>query len=53
MTVTLTEHKAIHLKGTCLNLLKCDRPKIREVAKVIGLMISSVPAVELSMLYYR
>ena len=53
MTVTLTKEKAIHLKGACLNLLKCDLPKIRDLAKVVGLMISSAPAVELSMLYYR
>jgi hypothetical protein len=54
MTVRLTKDKADTLKAACQTLLKRNQSiRIREVAKVIGMMIASSPAVELCMLYYR
>ena len=53
MTVRLTPEKAQHLREECTELLNTQRPTIRAVAKVIGLMESSAPAVELCMLFYR
>lgn len=53
MTVTLTKEKSMFLKQSCLELLSSAFPSIRCVARVIGLMISSAPAIELAMLYYR
>ena len=53
MTVKLTPEKANHLRQACIKLLNTQHPTIRVVAQVIGLMVSSAPAVELCMLFYR
>ena len=53
MTIKLTPEKANHLREACLKLLNTQHPTIRDVAQVIGLMVSSAPAVELCMLFYR
>ena len=53
MTVRLAPDKAKELRGTCVKLLNTQHPTIRDVARVIGLMISNVPAVELCMFFYR
>lgn len=53
MTVKLTPEKANHLRQACIKLLNTQHPTIRDVAQVIGLMVSSAPAVELCMLFYR
>ena len=41
------------LKDACAHLLKANTCKIRAVAKVIGLMISSAPTVQMAMPFYR
>lgn len=53
MTVKLSPDKANHLQEACTKLLNTQHPTIRDVAQVIGLMVSSAPAVELCMLFYR
>ena len=53
MTVQLTPAKANHLREACTKLLNAQHPTIRDVAQVIGLMVSSAPAIELCMLFYR
>ena len=53
MTVKLTPDKANRLRETCTKLLNTQHPTIRDVAQVLGLMVSSAPAVELCMLFYR
>ena len=53
MTVTLTEGKTQKLKTLVLNLLRIDKPTIRYLAKVIGTIISCVPAAILGPLFYR
>ena len=51
--VTLTEEKKQKLKTLVLNLLRIDKPTIRYLAKVIGTIISCVPAAILGPLFYR
>ena len=41
MTIRLPPRKAITVKQTCENLLNQSNPTIREVARVIGLLVSS------------
>ena len=53
MTVTLTEGKTQKLKTLVLNLLRIDKPIIRYLAKVIGTIISCVPAAILGPLFHR
>ena len=53
MTVSLTPEKAKKLKGVVTRLLKCNRPIIREVAQVIGLIISTFPGVMYGPLHFR
>ena len=53
MTVALPEEKLIKLKEQILSL--CEKPQfsIRELAHVIGLIVSSFPALKPARLYYR
>ena len=44
MTVQLTPAKANHLREACTKLLNAQHPTIRDVAQVIGLLVSSAPA---------
>ena len=53
MTVKLTEDKATSLKHTCQNLLHQKSATIREVARVIGKLVSSFPGTMHGPLYYR
>ena len=54
MLITLTEEKALKLKQACLSLMNSKhRINIREVAQVLGLIVSSFPGVEYGPLYYR
>ena len=53
MTVQRTPAEANHLREAYTKLLNAQHPAIRDVGQVIGLMVSSAPAVELCMLFYR
>lgn len=53
MTVSLTPEKAKKLKLAVTHLLSLDMPLIREVAQVIGLIISTFPGVMYGPLYFR
>jgi len=53
MTVSLTPEKAKKLKGAVTRILSCNRPLIREVAQVIGLIISTFPGAMYGPLYFR
>lgn len=53
MTVTLPERRQQKLIQSCKELFNCDRAKIRDVAKVIGLLVAAIPAVEMGKLHYR
>ena len=48
-----TEKQRGKIFRACVDLLKQSKPKIREVASCIGLMVSSFLAVPLGPLYYR
>ena len=53
MTVSLTSEKAKKLKSAVSCLLSCETPSIREVAQVLGLIISSFPGVMYGPLHFR
>ena len=53
MTVSLTPEKASKLKSEVWCVLSCERPTIREIAQVIGLIISSFPGVMYGPLHFR
>ena len=53
LTITLTQEKAISLQNTCTTLLNTASPTIREVARVLGKIVSSFPGVMHGALYYR
>lgn len=53
MIVSLPEHRLIKIRQRCENLLSIDVTSIREVARVIGLLVAAIPAVELGKLHYR
>ena len=53
MTVRLTQEKAINLKQDCAKLITCPITTIREVARVIGKIVSSFPGIMYGPLYYR
>ena len=53
MTVTLTDEKILKIKTLILQVLNSEKVTIREVARVIGYFISSLPAVRYGALYYR
>ena len=53
MTVTLTDEKILKIKTLILQVLNSEKVTIREVARVIGYCISSLPAVRYGALYYR
>ena len=44
MTVKLLPHKVAKIKSMCNELLSKQQPTIREVAQVIGVLVSSFPA---------
>ena len=53
MTIQLTREKATSLQNVCTELLENSSPSIREVASVIGKLVSSFPGVMHGALYYR
>ena len=53
MTVTLPPSKAAKVKSACQRLVLNCNPTIREVAQVIGLIVSSFPAEQYAQLHYR
>ena len=53
MTVTLTGEQAVKVKEACQRLLQEKAITIREVAKVLGLLTSSLPGVLYGPLHYR
>ena len=53
MTIRLPRRKAINVRQACENLLNQSNPTIREVAQVIGLLVSSLPGVQFGELHYR
>ena len=53
ITVKLPPSKAAKVKSACQNLVLNCNPIIREVAQVIGLIVSNLPAVQYAQLHYR
>ena len=53
MTVSLPERRLIKIRQGCARLLSLDVTSIGEVARVIGLLVAAIPAVELGKLHYR
>ena len=53
LTVSLPEEKLNKLKEKTLSLWEKPRCSIRELAHVIGLIVSSFPAIKPARLYYR
>ena len=53
MTIQLTRDKALGLKTVCTQLLQATALFIRELASVIGRIVSSFPGVMHGPLYYR
>ncbi|XP_045139142.1 uncharacterized protein LOC123520690 [Portunus trituberculatus] len=53
VTASLPERRLIKIRQGCASLLCQDVTSIREVARVIGLLVAAMPAVELGKLHYR
>lgn len=53
MIVTLPDEKVQKIVQACLNLHKQSKARIRDVAHVLGLLVSSFSAVEFGPLFYR
>ena len=53
MTVELTKEKKDTLYAECKSLFEKNQAKIREVARIIGLIVSSFSAVDFGPLHYR
>ena len=53
MIVFLTDEKKLNIVTECTKLLNTDSSKIRQVARVIGLIVSSFSTVEYGKLFYR
>jgi hypothetical protein len=53
MTVTLTSKKVTKIVAACEHLLKQKSITIRELASLIGTLVSTFPGVELGPLHYR
>lgn len=53
MIVYLTDDKKDRIIEECSILIRKESAKIRDVAKVIGIIVSSFPAVEFGKLWYR
>ena len=53
MTIRLPPSKAAHVKSSCENLLFRSKVTVRELAHVIGLIVSSLPGVQFGRLHYR
>ena len=53
MTISLPREKRQNLFELCLNFLEMNRVKIRHLAKLIGVIVSCLPAVRYGKLFYR
>ena len=53
MTVSMKSDKAEKVKTAIGQLLRKERPQIRKVASVVGLMVSCFPGVKYAPLFYR
>jgi putative methionine-R-sulfoxide reductase with GAF domain len=53
MTVSLPQEKKEIIANECERLLNKQTAKIRDVARVLGLIVSSFSAVDYARLYYR
>ena len=53
MTLLLPDEKVDKILCTCQDLLTCINPSVREVAHVIGLLVSAFPAVNFLKLHFR
>ena len=53
MTVKLTAQKAAKVKSACQMLLSTNLVTLRNLTKVIGLLVSSLPGVKYGQLFYR
>ena len=53
MSISLPEEKMTEIRDLCANLLHMNRPSIRQVARVIGKIVASFPAVQYGPLFYR
>lgn len=53
MTVKLPVDKAKDIKDACVHLMTDLKPSIRQVARVIGKLVSAFPGVQYGQLYYR
>ena len=53
MTVTLTDERKASLVAACAQVLKAGKVTIRDLAKVIGKIVASFPAVRFGPLHYR
>ena len=53
MTVSLTDKRKETIYSECVKLLHSNRASIRQVARVIGLIVAAFPAVEFGPLFYR
>lgn len=53
MTVTLPARRVKKIVESCSSLASRNKAKIREVARVVGMLVAAIPAVELGKLHYR
>ena len=53
MTLTLTEEKVQRILSVCASLLKTQMPTFRQVAEVIGILVSNFPGAQYGPLPYR
>ena len=53
MTVTLPKEKVDRIKDECLRLQKKNKTSIREVSRVMGILVSSFSAVDYGTLHNR
>ena len=53
MTVSLTKEKAQKIKTAVLDFLRARRSTIRDLCKIKGMLVASIPAVSYGKLFYR
>ena len=53
MTISLPEEKRINITDICKEILSGELFRIRFIAKFIGILVSSLPAVEYGSLFYK
>ncbi|MPC69454.1 hypothetical protein E2C01_063679 [Portunus trituberculatus] len=53
MTVSLPACRVLKITDACEQLIRKSREKIQEVARVIGLLVAAILAVELGKLHFR